>query len=228
MLIGAASWAQTLAERDSGVEHFEQPDGQARCGENLYMAGRGMQGNHLLLATQCWYDEKPMWHGQAVPAESKGSSEEKHYTQMIWIDTTHFGIAAATSRSGTTYVVGRYWPPGNYIGRKPAEQVAPPSAPTFQGGGGMRGGSGGGMRRPGGFGGGQMGGMSRPGGFGGGHAGGIGQMIGIGGMNRMGGAMGRLGGFGGGQMNSMSGMGGMSNGAGGMTVMNNGGGGFLS
>ncbi|KAK6442368.1 Golgi-associated plant pathoproteinsis-related protein 1 [Oleoguttula sp. CCFEE 5521] len=210
MLIGAASWAKTLAERDSGMPPSEQPDGLARCGENIYCSGAGMQGNPRLLATQCWYDEKPMWHGQPVTAESKGSSEEKHYTQTIWMETTHLGIAAATAWSGSTYVVGRYWPAGNCIGMKPAEKVAPPSAPTFQGGGGMRGGDGGG---------GMGGGMVRPGGFGGGQMGGI---SGMPSMSVMTNGMCSMGGGGMGAVSGMSGMTVTTNGMGGITVMNNG------
>ena len=40
---------------------------------------------------------------------------------MIWGTTTHVGMAVAVSSSGTSYVVARYSPPGNYIGQSPAQ-----------------------------------------------------------------------------------------------------------
>ena len=40
---------------------------------------------------------------------------------MIWSGTTHLGMGLAISSSGTTYVVARYSPPGNYVGRSPAQ-----------------------------------------------------------------------------------------------------------
>jgi hypothetical protein len=40
---------------------------------------------------------------------------------MIWSGTTHVGMGLAISPSGTTYVVARYSPPGNYVGQSPAQ-----------------------------------------------------------------------------------------------------------
>jgi len=40
---------------------------------------------------------------------------------MIWSGTTHMGMGLAISSSGTTYVVARYSPPGNYVGQSPAQ-----------------------------------------------------------------------------------------------------------
>lgn len=40
---------------------------------------------------------------------------------MIWSGTTHLGMGLAISQFGTTYVVARYSPPGNYIGQSPAQ-----------------------------------------------------------------------------------------------------------
>ncbi|OQO15250.1 hypothetical protein B0A48_00633 [Cryoendolithus antarcticus] len=235
----AAAHAKALAQADAGMEHADQPEDASLQGENL-ACGRGMRGRALIIATQGWLDEKPAWQGQAITEQSQKGKEEKHYTQMIWGGSKCFGIAAATGRSGTTYVVGRYYPAGNMIGRKPAEKVAPPSALTSQGVRHMHGGAGrgtgggmGGMSRPGGFGGGYMGamrGMGGPGGFGSGHTGNMGHMAAMGAMRGgpMGvmGSMGHAGGFGGGQMVGRGGMGSMSNVGGGMIIMRNGTGGF--
>lgn len=42
---------------------------------------------------------------------------------MIWSGTTHVGMGLAVSPSGTTYVVARYSPPGNYVGQSPAQNA---------------------------------------------------------------------------------------------------------
>ena len=38
---------------------------------------------------------------------------------MIWKNTTEVGMALAVSKSGATYVVARYSPPGNFVGETP-------------------------------------------------------------------------------------------------------------
>lgn len=42
---------------------------------------------------------------------------------MIWSATTHVGMGLAVSSSGTTYIVARYSPPGNYVGQSPAQSA---------------------------------------------------------------------------------------------------------
>ena len=42
---------------------------------------------------------------------------------MIRSGTTHVGMGLAISPSGTTYVVARYSPPGNYVGQSPAQNA---------------------------------------------------------------------------------------------------------
>ena len=39
--------------------------------------------------------------------------------QCLWKDTTHVGMGKATTKSGATYIVARYTPPGNMMGQKP-------------------------------------------------------------------------------------------------------------
>ncbi|CZT25652.1 uncharacterized protein RCC_11321 [Ramularia collo-cygni] len=41
--------------------------------------------------------------------------------QCVWHSTTHLGMGKAKSKSGLTYVVARYTPPGNIVGQKPYE-----------------------------------------------------------------------------------------------------------
>lgn len=42
--------------------------------------------------------------------------ETGHFTQVVWATTTQVGGGVAKSKSGKTYVVGRYFPPGNVKG----------------------------------------------------------------------------------------------------------------
>lgn len=46
---------------------------------------------------------------------------------MIWSTTTHIGMGNAISATGTTYVVARYSPSGNYIGESPLGNGRPQS-----------------------------------------------------------------------------------------------------
>lgn len=39
--------------------------------------------------------------------------------QCMWSSTTHVGMGIATAKNGWVFVVGRYSPPGNFVGSKP-------------------------------------------------------------------------------------------------------------
>ena len=41
-----------------------------------------------------------------------------HYTQVVWRDTKQVGCAVANSGDRQVWVC-EYWPPGNYVGRRP-------------------------------------------------------------------------------------------------------------
>ena len=51
--------------------------------------------------------------------KSKKIEWAKDFTQMVWKDTKEVGISYAISKSGSVYVVARYYPPGNYSGEYP-------------------------------------------------------------------------------------------------------------
>ena len=99
-----------------------------------------------------------------------------HFTQVVWKGSNELGMGKA-SKGDCTYVVGRYKPPGNYIGKEP-ENVFKGTynkEATCSGGGAGGGGAGGGGAGAGGQGGGQGGGGQGGGGQGGGGQGGGGQ-----------------------------------------------------
>ncbi|KFY79414.1 hypothetical protein V499_01608 [Pseudogymnoascus sp. VKM F-103] len=100
----AQSWANHLAQVNS-LDH----DPNASAGENIALfspASDTILGN----ATGLWLAEKTaysysIFDGSQVEAAG-------HYTQCVWENTTNVGIAAATSSSGTEFVVARYLPQG--------------------------------------------------------------------------------------------------------------------
>lgn len=71
---------------------------------------------HILIVgsvpTTAWYDEISMYN-----YSSPGfSSATGHFTQVIWLGSTQLGIGVALTTNGqTAYVVGNYYPPGNYL-----------------------------------------------------------------------------------------------------------------
>ncbi|KAL9977239.1 hypothetical protein ACROYT_G014621 [Oculina patagonica] len=63
---------------------------------------------HKLTGHQ-WYDEIE-YYNYKNPVFSMNTG---HFTQVVWKSTTKLGCGVAT-KSGKTYVVARYYPPGNY------------------------------------------------------------------------------------------------------------------
>ncbi|KXH46521.1 hypothetical protein CNYM01_00650 [Colletotrichum nymphaeae SA-01] len=111
----AQVWANHLTTVGSLV-HDSNPGGQ---GENLASQSGGTT-TYFTNGVQLWLDEKPLYDGQ--PIRTTGSPNYLnygHYTQAIWKNTQKVGLAMATDSKGTTFVVGRYLPPGNYIGQLP-------------------------------------------------------------------------------------------------------------
>merc|ERR1719319_1504468 len=106
----AQSYADLLAKRDSGLQHA-RGTGQ---GENLSWQSSGWwtkewgkDGVSAEEITEGWYEERVT-----------GGSCAGHYTQVVWKKSVKFCMATAESRSGGTYTVARYLPPGNYNGAK--------------------------------------------------------------------------------------------------------------
>ncbi|KAK2614150.1 hypothetical protein N8I77_001002 [Diaporthe amygdali] len=103
--------AKTYAQHLADTNTFEH-SGAAGQGENLYMSSGDAS---LTDAVNAWLDEKPNYNGQKIPDGNFGSYG--HYTQCIWPTTTKVGLAAAVASNGATYIVGRYTPPGNWMGQ---------------------------------------------------------------------------------------------------------------
>ena len=66
-------------------------------------------------AVDMWYEEiKDYSFGN--PGFSSGTG---HFTQVVWIGSQEVGVAKVSNANGTQYVVARYYPPGNVLGRFP-------------------------------------------------------------------------------------------------------------
>lgn len=60
------------------------------------------------------------WYGEIKDFDSHHCAEFNpktgHFTQLIWVGTTHIGAAMANDKNGKHYVCARYHPPGNLKG----------------------------------------------------------------------------------------------------------------
>jgi len=102
---GAQAYADTLAKRDSGLQHSKRSSRRGQ-GENLaYQMGMGKVKAEF--ATKNWYNEK-----------DTGEQCMGHYTAVVWKSSKKFCMAFAVSKSGAYYTVARYSPPGNVNGQK--------------------------------------------------------------------------------------------------------------
>ncbi|MDG2397083.1 MAG: CAP family protein [Flavobacteriaceae bacterium] len=114
--LDALKWAKHLADKNKMFHsNIDKRKGQ---GENLYSSYGYNSQTPGKDASKAWYDEKKDYKYSKI-ANDKNFYKTGHYTQMIWEETTEFGMAKATSENGTIYVVARYSPPGNYIGLYP-------------------------------------------------------------------------------------------------------------
>ena len=111
----AASYGRVLARR--GV--FAHSPEHARHGqlENLWMGTGGVFSPEQMVGH--WLSERRSYRPGMFPAVSRTGrwKDVAHYTQIIWPTTTHVGCAIQRS-AGWDYLICRYSPPGNVIGRR--------------------------------------------------------------------------------------------------------------
>ncbi|KFM74772.1 hypothetical protein X975_11890, partial [Stegodyphus mimosarum] len=114
----AKEWADHLAATDR-FEHRKE----RRYGENIFMKWSS-DPNHVVAgneAVDSWYSEIKDHTFGAEPRSLKSG----HFTQVIWKESKHMGVAWARSKTGKILVVANYDPAGNFIG-KFSENVPPP------------------------------------------------------------------------------------------------------
>jgi hypothetical protein len=111
---GAAVYAQQMAM--SGQFAHSDRSKRRGVGENLWMGTRGAFSFEAMVGG--WTSERKDFVPGVFPAVSRAGSWEKvgHYTQIVWPTTTRVGCAIA-SNSTNDYLVCRYSPAGNVMGR---------------------------------------------------------------------------------------------------------------
>jgi len=111
----AQAYANELA-RSGRFEHSREPRGRVPEGENLWTGTRGAYRYEEMMGH--WVAESRYYRPRPTPDFSTtGRGEDvAHYTQIIWRGTTEFGCATA-SNATDDYLVCRYTPPGNVMGR---------------------------------------------------------------------------------------------------------------
>jgi len=121
----AQAWANHLAATETFVH--EQGTNE---GENLYWS-RASTARNCSAAVESWYSEELLYDYDRPPQTIQEFLERDigHFTQIVWKGTTMVGVGIATVVEGNppiqTYIVARYAPPGNVIGRF-AENVMRP------------------------------------------------------------------------------------------------------
>lgn len=115
----AADYAEYLSKTDT-FEH----SGDEENGENLYWSWSSdprwvVEGAEPV---RSWYEECRGYNYTREPRDT----ESGHFTQLVWDDSTRLGVGVTRSQTtGKFYVVMKYWPPGNFIG-KYTQHVKPP------------------------------------------------------------------------------------------------------
>jgi hypothetical protein len=124
LLLGGLDMVTPLFPRPISLLTFEKfangfIEGNQDEGENLYTrTSHPFTHKPLRHAVDVWIDERRNYQGQRI---GRGSSGYGHYTQIIWPETTHVGMASARGRGGRQVIVARYAPGGNVVGRSAYE-----------------------------------------------------------------------------------------------------------
>lgn len=112
-----AADARAYAEQMARSGRFEHaPHGNPPQGENLWTGTLGAYSYEQMVGQ--WMAEQDDYRARPVPDSSNDGRWEDvaHYTQIVWRGTTQLGCATA-SNARDDYLVCRYLPAGNVIGR---------------------------------------------------------------------------------------------------------------
>lgn len=117
---GLAGAARAYAEELASTGRFEHsaPSSRPGQGENLWVGTRGAYTYAEMAGG--WVDERRHFRRGAFPENSATGewSDVGHYTQIVWRTTNRVGCAVA-SNARDDYLVCRYTPQGNIVGRDP-------------------------------------------------------------------------------------------------------------
>jgi hypothetical protein len=111
----AAAYGRVLAARGK-LAHSPERNRPGQL-ENLWMGTRGAFSPEQMVGQ--WISERNVYRPGTFPAVSTTGrwSDVAHYTQVIWPTTTHVGCAIYRA-ARWDYLICRYSPPGNVVGRR--------------------------------------------------------------------------------------------------------------
>ncbi|NRD90837.1 Fis family transcriptional regulator [Sphingopyxis sp. BSNA05] len=117
LAMDAALYARSMA-RTGRFGHDSQSGRSERQGENLWMGTRNAYDHRAMISS--WVEEDRYFKPGRFPENSTTGnwSDIGHYTQIIWPTTRRVGCAMASS-AHWDYLVCRYSPAGNVMGRDP-------------------------------------------------------------------------------------------------------------
>ena len=121
----ALLYAKILARKDNkqNMKHSQTNDGENMTYSYSAESINGVvtptfSSTPLTDASVGWYEEINDYRYSKIKKIRIGRPVG-HYTQMVWKNTKKVGIAYAVSKKGSVYVVARYFPAGNIIGKHP-------------------------------------------------------------------------------------------------------------
>ena len=115
----ARQWANTLKTRNCRLEH----SGREGYGENIFRASaviwsdgrREIQEITPEKVVDSWGSEVKNYNYETDTC----SGVCGHYTQIVWEETRKVGCGMAVCEDKSQVWVCNYYPPGNYVGKKP-------------------------------------------------------------------------------------------------------------
>ncbi|GGD63861.1 hypothetical protein GCM10010990_11660 [Croceicoccus mobilis] len=110
----AQEWANVIARKQT-LTHASRMDRNG-AGENLWVGVKGYYTAEEMIET--FIDEKQYYRPGTFPKVSTTGqwADVGHYTQLIWRETEKVGCAVAPG-GGQDWLVCRYYPAGNTMGR---------------------------------------------------------------------------------------------------------------
>ncbi|KAJ4899097.1 hypothetical protein Rs2_13048 [Raphanus sativus] len=105
----ATRWARTR-RGDCNLIHSGGP-----YGENLFWgSGKGWTPGNAVVA---WASERKYYDRKTYRCKANGDC--LHYTQLVWKKSLRVGCAIVFCKSGDTFIICNYDPPGNIVGQPP-------------------------------------------------------------------------------------------------------------
>ena len=117
--VGKVAWSDKLAAK--ALEHARYCQTghiPGPYGENLRWSGFGDSTGTPAFAMSYWVGERPYYDYRSN--NCLGGRECRHYTQVVWRDSTAIGCARVVcSNNLGVFITCNYSPPGNYHGKSP-------------------------------------------------------------------------------------------------------------